>query len=50
MSAIVQAWVNGTPNHGFVLLPETTNGGNLATNAHANPRSGRCSWSSTRGA
>jgi hypothetical protein len=26
----VQAWVDGAANHGFLLLPETTNGGNLA--------------------
>jgi hypothetical protein len=31
VTAIVQAWVDGAANHGFLLLPETTNGGNLAT-------------------
>jgi len=32
VTAIVQAWVDGATNFGFLLLPETTNGGNLATN------------------
>jgi hypothetical protein len=30
VTAIVQAWVDGAANHGFLLLPETTNGGDLA--------------------
>lgn len=29
VTAIVQAWVNGATNFGFVLVPETTNGGTL---------------------
>jgi MYXO-CTERM domain-containing protein len=29
VTAIVQAWANGAANHGFLLLPETTNGGKL---------------------
>jgi hypothetical protein len=31
VTAIVQAWANGAANHGFLLLPETTNGGDLAS-------------------
>jgi hypothetical protein len=30
VTAIVQAWAGGAANYGFLLLPETTNGGNLA--------------------
>jgi len=37
VTAIVQAWVDGAANHGFLLLPETTNGGNLATTAASDP-------------
>jgi hypothetical protein len=33
VTAIVQAWVDGAANHGFLLLPETTNGGDLAHTA-----------------
>jgi hypothetical protein len=29
VTAMVQAWANGAANHGFLLLPETTNGGKL---------------------
>jgi hypothetical protein len=29
VTAIVQAWVDGATNFGFVLVPETTNGGTL---------------------
>lgn len=29
VTAIVQAWVDGAANHGFLLLPETVNGGKL---------------------
>ena len=31
VTAIVQAWADGAANHGFLLLPETTNGGDLAS-------------------
>jgi hypothetical protein len=31
VTEIVRAWVNGAANHGFLLLPETTNGGDLAS-------------------
>jgi hypothetical protein len=31
VTEIVQAWADGAVNYGFLLLPETTNGGNLAT-------------------
>lgn len=37
VTALVQAWVDGAANHGFLLLPETTNGGNLATTTAADP-------------
>jgi hypothetical protein len=29
VTALVQAWVDGGTNFGFVLIPETTNGGNV---------------------
>jgi MYXO-CTERM domain-containing protein len=29
VTALVQAWASGAPNFGFLLLPETTNGGKL---------------------
>jgi hypothetical protein len=29
VTAIVQAWVNGATNFGFLMLPETTNGGSI---------------------
>jgi hypothetical protein len=29
VTAMVQAWAGGAPNFGFLLLPETTNGGKL---------------------
>jgi hypothetical protein len=29
VTAMVQAWVTGAPNYGFLLLPETVNGGKL---------------------
>lgn len=29
VTAIVQAWADGETNFGFVLIPETTNGGNI---------------------
>jgi MYXO-CTERM domain-containing protein len=29
VTAIVQAWADGAANHGFLLLPETVNGGKL---------------------
>jgi hypothetical protein len=31
VTAIVQAWASGAANYGFLMLPETTDGGNLAT-------------------
>lgn len=37
VTAIVQAWADGAANHGFLLLPETTNGGNLATTDALDP-------------
>jgi hypothetical protein len=37
VTAIVQAWANGAANHGFLLLPETTDGGNLATSDAPEP-------------
>jgi hypothetical protein len=37
VTAIVQAWVDGAANHGFLLLPETTDGGNLATTDALDP-------------
>ncbi len=37
VTAIVQAWVSGAANHGFLLLPETTNGGDLAPTQAAPP-------------
>jgi hypothetical protein len=37
VTAIVQAWADGAANHGFLLLPETTNGGNLATTDAPDP-------------
>jgi hypothetical protein len=37
VTAIVQAWVDGAANHGFLLLPETTNGGDLATTDASDP-------------
>ena len=37
VTAIVQAWVDGAANHGFLLLPETTNGGNLAPSDALDP-------------
>ena len=33
----MQAWLDGAINFGFLLLPETTNGGNLATTDASNP-------------
>jgi hypothetical protein len=30
VTEIVQAWASGAVNYGFLVLPETTNGGNLA--------------------
>jgi hypothetical protein len=29
VTSIVQAWADGAANHGFLVLPDTTNGGNL---------------------
>jgi hypothetical protein len=38
VTAIVQAWANGATNFGFVLVPETTNGGTLiGTDSTASP-------------
>jgi hypothetical protein len=37
VTALVQAWADGAANHGFLLLPETTNGGNLATSGALDP-------------
>jgi hypothetical protein len=38
VTAIVQAWANGDTNFGFVLVPETTNGGNIiGTDSTLNP-------------
>jgi hypothetical protein len=37
VTAIVQAWADGAANHGFLLLPETTNGGDLATTDALDP-------------
>ena len=38
VTAIVQAWVDGATNFGFVLVPETTNGGMLiGTDSTLNP-------------
>lgn len=37
VTAIVQAWANGAANHGFLLLPETTNGGKLFATDDPNP-------------
>jgi hypothetical protein len=37
VSAIVQAWVDGEANHGFLFLPLTTNGGKLFTTNAVDP-------------
>jgi hypothetical protein len=37
VTAMVQAWANGAANHGFLLLPETTNGGKLFATDDPNP-------------
>jgi hypothetical protein len=37
VTAIVQAWADGAANYGFLLLPETTNGGDLATTDALDP-------------
>jgi hypothetical protein len=37
VTAIVQAWADGAANLGFLLLPETTDGGNLATTDTLDP-------------
>jgi hypothetical protein len=36
VTELVQAWVNGEPNYGFLILPVTRNGGNLAPVGDAN--------------
>lgn len=37
VTEIVQAWASGAANYGFLLLPETTNGGNLAAPDGSDP-------------